>query len=132
MLDLRIFPRLHHRLREARSFYVTRHDAGRRRAVRSPILEEGILNVVANRPESSTRVVAYYLSVSHQTVCVEQRYSNCSPWATCGLPDLFKWPAAKMCLASGDVTAVTKTPYETCYIIGNHMKPFTDAEIMKE
>ncbi|GFY28532.1 hypothetical protein TNCV_4149631 [Trichonephila clavipes] len=56
-------------LRDTRSFYVTRHNAGRQRAVRSPSLEESILNVVAVRPESSTRAVAHYVSVSHQTVC---------------------------------------------------------------
>ncbi|GFU58719.1 hypothetical protein TNCV_932631 [Trichonephila clavipes] len=38
------------------------------RAVRSPSLEESILNVVAVRPESSTRAVAYHVCVSHQTV----------------------------------------------------------------
>ncbi|GFY28602.1 uncharacterized protein TNCV_4150331 [Trichonephila clavipes] len=47
------------RLRDTRSFHVTRHDAGRQRAVRSPSLEESILNVVAVRPESSTRAVAH-------------------------------------------------------------------------
>ncbi|GFW94398.1 uncharacterized protein TNCV_1433331 [Trichonephila clavipes] len=35
MLDQRIFQRLHRQLRETRSFYVSRHNAGRRRAVRS-------------------------------------------------------------------------------------------------
>ncbi|GFV00511.1 hypothetical protein TNCV_3644891 [Trichonephila clavipes] len=32
---------------------------------------------------------------------------------------------------SGNVTGVTKISYEV-YVIGNHMKPFTDTEIMKE
>ncbi|GFU05202.1 hypothetical protein TNCV_575321 [Trichonephila clavipes] len=56
-------------LRETSSFNVTRHDAGRQRAVCSSSLEESILNVVAVRPESSTGAVAHRLSVSHQTVC---------------------------------------------------------------
>ncbi|GFX54799.1 hypothetical protein TNCV_2556851 [Trichonephila clavipes] len=47
-----IFQRLLRQLRETRLFHVTRHDAGRRRPVRSPSLEESILNVVANRSES--------------------------------------------------------------------------------
>ncbi|GFW76704.1 hypothetical protein TNCV_4944211 [Trichonephila clavipes] len=44
---IRHFQWLHRQLRETRSFHVTRHDAGRQRAVRSPLLEESILNVVA-------------------------------------------------------------------------------------
>ncbi|GFU16819.1 hypothetical protein TNCV_923211 [Trichonephila clavipes] len=54
-----------------RDYIVTRHDAGRRRAVRGPSLEKSILNIVADRPESSTRDVAHRVSVSHQTVCRE-------------------------------------------------------------
>ncbi|GFS58183.1 hypothetical protein TNCV_1411481 [Trichonephila clavipes] len=40
---------LHPQLRETRSFHVTRYDAGRRRAVLSPRLEESNLIVVADR-----------------------------------------------------------------------------------
>ncbi|GFW30616.1 hypothetical protein TNCV_455541 [Trichonephila clavipes] len=47
MSKQRIFQRLLRQLREVRSFHVTRHDDGRRRAVRSPSLEESISNVVA-------------------------------------------------------------------------------------
>ncbi|GFT92862.1 hypothetical protein TNCV_740311 [Trichonephila clavipes] len=54
MPDHRIFQRLHRRLRETRSFHVTRCDVGRRTAARSPSLEESILNVVADRPVSKT------------------------------------------------------------------------------
>ncbi|GFV42051.1 uncharacterized protein TNCV_1569181 [Trichonephila clavipes] len=61
MLDYTDFQRLHRQLRETSSFHVSRHHAGRRRAVRSPSLEESILNVVADRPESSTRAVAHVL-----------------------------------------------------------------------
>ncbi|GFV74110.1 multiple epidermal growth factor-like domains protein 10 [Trichonephila clavipes] len=42
------FQRLHRQLRETRLAHVTRHDAGRRRAIGSPRLEESILNVVAD------------------------------------------------------------------------------------
>ncbi|GFT49678.1 hypothetical protein TNCV_3368141 [Trichonephila clavipes] len=38
---------------------VTRHDAGRRRAVCNSSLEERILNVVFDRPKSSTRTVVH-------------------------------------------------------------------------
>ncbi|GFT95087.1 uncharacterized protein TNCV_1473481 [Trichonephila clavipes] len=67
--DHRIFQRLHRQFPVTRPFHVTRHDAGRQRAVRSPTLEESILNIVAVRPESSIRAVAHHVSVSHQTVC---------------------------------------------------------------
>ncbi|GFV30161.1 hypothetical protein TNCV_96381 [Trichonephila clavipes] len=40
------------------------HDAGRQRAVRSPSLDESILNVVAVRPESRTSAVAHHASAS--------------------------------------------------------------------
>ncbi|GFS52950.1 hypothetical protein TNCV_330971 [Trichonephila clavipes] len=69
MLDHRIFQRFNRQLRETRSFLVIRHDAGRRRTVFSTSLEESILNVVADRPESSIRVVAHLVSVSQQTLC---------------------------------------------------------------
>ncbi|GFU85987.1 hypothetical protein TNCV_3069891 [Trichonephila clavipes] len=45
----RIFQLLHSQLREIRSFHFTRYDADRRRAVRSPSLEESILNVAAGK-----------------------------------------------------------------------------------
>ncbi|GFV65215.1 hypothetical protein TNCV_3683121 [Trichonephila clavipes] len=65
MPDHRIFQRLLCQLRATRSFHVTRHDAGRLRAVRSLSLEERILNVVSGRPESSTRAVAQHELLSH-------------------------------------------------------------------
>ncbi|GFU52883.1 hypothetical protein TNCV_1142021 [Trichonephila clavipes] len=49
MPDDRIFQRLHCQLCETRSFYVTRHNARQQRAVRSPSMEESILNVVADK-----------------------------------------------------------------------------------
>ncbi|GFX20879.1 hypothetical protein TNCV_79341 [Trichonephila clavipes] len=62
-------PRLHRQHRETRSFHVTRHDSGRRRPVSSPSQEESILNVVADRPESSTRAIFHHVSVTQQAVC---------------------------------------------------------------
>ncbi|GFW69984.1 uncharacterized protein TNCV_1404371 [Trichonephila clavipes] len=59
-MNHKIFQRLHRRLREMRSFHVTRHDAGRRRVVRSLSLEESILNGVADRPESRTRTDVHH------------------------------------------------------------------------
>ncbi|GFV72474.1 hypothetical protein TNCV_1069061 [Trichonephila clavipes] len=47
----------------------TKHDAGRQRPVSSPSLKESILNVMAVRPESSTRAVAHHVRVNHQTFC---------------------------------------------------------------
>ncbi|GFT46015.1 hypothetical protein TNCV_3535711 [Trichonephila clavipes] len=60
MLDHIIFPVLHRQLCETHSFHVTMHHAGRQRAVPSPSLEESILNILADRFESSTRAVAYH------------------------------------------------------------------------
>ncbi|GFV71614.1 hypothetical protein TNCV_3534051 [Trichonephila clavipes] len=60
MPDYRIFQRLHHPLRDTRSFHVTQLDAGRRRTVRSQSLEESILTG-ADSPESSTRSVAHHV-----------------------------------------------------------------------
>ncbi|GFS54524.1 uncharacterized protein TNCV_1742771 [Trichonephila clavipes] len=67
MPDHRTFQRLHRQLREIRSFHATRHDAGRRKAVRSPNLERSTLNVGAGKPESSARAVALHVSVNSQT-----------------------------------------------------------------
>ncbi|GFS91923.1 uncharacterized protein TNCV_1931011 [Trichonephila clavipes] len=66
MPDHRIFQQSYSQLRETHSFHVIRHDAGQRRTVRNPSLEESILSVVPHRPESSTRDVAHHIS---QSVC---------------------------------------------------------------
>ncbi|GFW47128.1 hypothetical protein TNCV_55811 [Trichonephila clavipes] len=55
MPDHRTFQGLYRQLREICSFHVTRHNACQRRDVRNQSLEGSILNVVAVRPESSTR-----------------------------------------------------------------------------
>ncbi|GFT81510.1 uncharacterized protein TNCV_3673611 [Trichonephila clavipes] len=54
---------------ETGSIHFTSHDAGRRRPVRSPSLKENILNVVPERPQSSTRAVAHYVMVSDTDCC---------------------------------------------------------------
>ncbi|GFT08542.1 uncharacterized protein TNCV_5024401 [Trichonephila clavipes] len=79
ILDQRMFQRLHSQLRDTRSFYVPRHDACQRRAVRCLSLEESILNVVPDRPESSTRAVAHHVSVSHQTVSWSVKRKSLTP-----------------------------------------------------
>ncbi|GFW40822.1 uncharacterized protein TNCV_4368701 [Trichonephila clavipes] len=61
MSDHRTYQKLHRKLREIHSFQVTRHDSSRLRDVSSSILEESNLNVVADRPESSSRAVAYHV-----------------------------------------------------------------------
>ncbi|GFU69477.1 hypothetical protein TNCV_2282461 [Trichonephila clavipes] len=58
-----IFQWLHRQLLETRWFQVTKHDAGRRRAVHSPSLVESILNAVADRHESNRRSIAHYVIV---------------------------------------------------------------------
>ncbi|GFU94840.1 hypothetical protein TNCV_4552921 [Trichonephila clavipes] len=59
MPNHRMFPRLHRQLRETHSFHVTKHDAGRLRAVLNSRLEENIVSIVAVSPESSTRAHHY-------------------------------------------------------------------------
>ncbi|GFV70489.1 uncharacterized protein TNCV_2868351 [Trichonephila clavipes] len=69
MPDHVIFQQLHRQLRETHSFHVTTHYASQRRAVSGANLVESILNIVADRPESSTRTVAHHVSVGHQVIC---------------------------------------------------------------
>ncbi|GFV84151.1 uncharacterized protein TNCV_3038121 [Trichonephila clavipes] len=69
MLDDRIFQRLH------RSFPVSRHDADRRRDVRSPSLEEHLLNAVADRPDA-WKIPFDLLPFNHSTTT--QSYALCN------------------------------------------------------
>ncbi|GFT80570.1 hypothetical protein TNCV_5122771 [Trichonephila clavipes] len=66
MPDHRNLQLLYRQLLTTLSFYVTRHVAGGRRAVRSPSVKDSatILKTVADRPESSTRAAAHHISVS--------------------------------------------------------------------
>lgn len=52
MLDYRIFQRLRRQLCETGYFHVSRYEAGWRRAVLSPSLDENILNFAANEESS--------------------------------------------------------------------------------
>ncbi|GFU72436.1 hypothetical protein TNCV_3573851 [Trichonephila clavipes] len=88
-------------LRETGSFHLTRHDASRQSTVRSPRLEESILNVVADRPESSTRAVAHhtrlngdcYFSATDATRtaagCSSRHLCNCMWFQHDGVPAHF-------------------------------------------
>ncbi|GFW43322.1 uncharacterized protein TNCV_2923701 [Trichonephila clavipes] len=69
MPNHKIFQRLHRKFRETRSFHVTKHDAGRRRFVRSSCLKESNFSIMADRPKPSVRAVVDHVSVSHQMVC---------------------------------------------------------------
>lgn len=64
----RIFARLHQRLREYGSFNKRTQDCGRHREVRTPQLEEAVLNVIEEQPTTSTRKIAFQLNVDHMTV----------------------------------------------------------------
>lgn len=64
----RIFARLHQRLREYGSFNKIKHDCGRHREVRTPQLEEALLNFIEEQPTTSTRKIAFQRNVDHMTV----------------------------------------------------------------
>ncbi|GFW56061.1 hypothetical protein TNCV_374671 [Trichonephila clavipes] len=64
---------------------------------------------------------------------------NRNPSIALFLEDLFQagiigiiFTTATTCFISGNITAVTKTSCDFYYDIDNHMKPFTDVEIVKE
>ncbi|GFV92143.1 integrase catalytic domain-containing protein [Trichonephila clavipes] len=69
MVKTQTSERLRRQLRKTCSFYVTRHNASRQSNVPSPSQEESILMTVAVRRESSSKAVARYVSVSHETIC---------------------------------------------------------------
>lgn len=63
-----IFARLHQRLRENGTFMKRTADCGRPREVRTVQLEEAVLDIVSESPETSTRKIANMLNVSNFTV----------------------------------------------------------------
>lgn len=63
-----LFARLHQRLRENGTFKTLKHDCGRQREVRTPALEEAVLNLVDEQPDISTRKIGLQLHVNHMTV----------------------------------------------------------------
>ncbi|GBN61003.1 hypothetical protein AVEN_129828-1, partial [Araneus ventricosus] len=63
--DRKTFERLHRQLCEIGSFLASRSDAGRAKTDGALVVEEAILDMVADQPSTSTRAVARQLHVSH-------------------------------------------------------------------
>lgn len=63
-----LFARLHQRLRETGTFTKRKYDCGRQREVRTPALEEAVLNLIDEQPDISTRKISLQLHVNHMTV----------------------------------------------------------------
>lgn len=66
--DPRTFANVHNRLCENGSFKKSTHLVGANRTVRTPEVEEAVLNVVENDPATSTRKIAATLNISHVLV----------------------------------------------------------------
>ncbi|GFX01953.1 hypothetical protein TNCV_371421 [Trichonephila clavipes] len=98
MPDHRIFQRLHRQLCEKRSFHVTRCDAGQRRAVPSPSLEESILYVVADRPEA-------WQAVWHQVVLSDESRFNLGTMMLAFVLDTMPVSAAFQSALPNDIVA---------------------------
>lgn len=64
----RMFSDIHRRLSEAGSFSTKRINAGRPRSVRTPQLEEAVMNEIEQHPRTSTRKISVLLNASHQVV----------------------------------------------------------------
>lgn len=64
----RMFPNIHRRLVETGTFNKNINDAGRPRTVRTPQIEEAVLNEVNEHPDTSTRKISEHLNISHQVV----------------------------------------------------------------
>lgn len=62
------FTSIHQRLREFGNFKKRSYDSGRTREVRTEALEEAVLNLIEESPETSTRKIADILHVSHSVV----------------------------------------------------------------
>lgn len=62
-----LFARLHQRLRETGTLTKRKYDCGRQREVRTPALEEAVLNLVYEQPDISTRKIALQLNINHMT-----------------------------------------------------------------
>lgn len=63
-----IFARLHQRLRDAGTFKKKTVDCGRHREVRTAALEEAVLNLIEEHPETSTRKISETLNVSQSVI----------------------------------------------------------------
>lgn len=66
--DHRIFSTIHRRLVETGSVGKISSDVGRPRNVRTPQIEEAVLNEIEEHPETSTRKISDKFNVSHQVV----------------------------------------------------------------
>jgi hypothetical protein len=62
------FTNIHQRLRELGKFEKRSHDCGRSREVRTEAVDEAVLNLIEESPETSTRKIARVLNVSHSVV----------------------------------------------------------------
>lgn len=63
--DARMFSRIHIRLHETGSLSIDNSSKGAHSTMRTPELEEAVLNTVEEHPETSTRKIAVMLNVSH-------------------------------------------------------------------
>lgn len=66
--DANVIRRAETRLREMGSTIVYRQNTGRERNVRTVALEEEILEVIEDEPQTSTRVIARQINITHSTV----------------------------------------------------------------
>lgn len=66
--DHRIFSNIHRRLGETGTFKKNTNDAGKPRTVRTPQIEEIVLNEIDRHPRTSTRRISEHLNISHQVV----------------------------------------------------------------
>lgn len=66
--DQRVFSDIHRRLVETGTVKKNTNDAGRPRTVRTPQIEEAVLNEIEEDPETSTRKIGEHLNISYQVV----------------------------------------------------------------
>ena len=62
------FQSIHSRLSEHGSFSKQSHLCGRKRSARIPAIEEEVLNIISDHPETSTRKIGTNFNISHQTI----------------------------------------------------------------
>lgn len=76
----KLFIKIDRRLRETGSFNTASIDAGKPRHVRTPAMEEDVLNIFKDNPSTSTRAAASEVGVSHQSVWRVLRAENMHPF----------------------------------------------------
>lgn len=64
----RIFSNIHRRLVETGCVNKKSFDGGRPRTVRTPQIEEAVLNEIEEHPSTSTRIIGKQLNISHQVI----------------------------------------------------------------